>query len=229
MLRALLDLLAPSLCDGCGVRAAPPWCATCDTHAVAARPEQPCPRCAGPEVSGHACWSAGTPLDGLVALTAWHDPVARAVLRAKLEGRTEVFSALGRRLAPLVPPDGPVVVVPVPTLPRRVRSRGGDHTRALATAVASARGDPVVRALRVGREVVDRGRAAAAGRSAMPADAFVATRHAAALGGRTVLLVDDLVTTGGTLAAAGRAVRGAGAARVCAAVVARAGRHELGG
>lgn len=165
---------------------------------------------------------------GVVALTAWRDPVARAVLHAKLEGRAEVFAALGPRLAALVG-DPPDAVVAVPTDRRRVRERGADHTRVLAAAVGAALRRPVVRALRVGTPMPDRGRAVAGERAPVPEDALVATRRAAGLEGADVLLVDDVVTTGGTLAAAAGTLLVQGIAEVSAAVVARAGGHLLGG
>lgn len=164
-----------------------------------------------------------------MALTAWHDPVARAVLRAKLDGRREVMVALGRCLAPLLGEWGVDAVVPVPTAPRRVRQRGADHTMSLAQGLAQELAVPAVAALRTGRANLDRGRADAIGRAALPVGAIVPTARAASVAGRRVVLVDDLVTTGGTLAAAGRALATAGAAEVHAAVVARAGRHDLSG
>lgn len=227
-MRVLVDLLAPPLCGGCDERAAPPWCGACDARAVALRPTVPCPRCAGAAGTGHPCWSGTSPVERLVALTAWRDPVARAVLHAKLEGRAEVFAALGPRLAALVD-DPPDAVVAVPTDPRRARRRGADHTRVLAAAVAAALRRPVVGALRVGRPMPDRGRAVAAHRAVVPADAFVARRPAARLVGAHVLLVDDVVTTGGTLAAAVRRLRDHRVRQVAAAVVARAGGHVLRG
>lgn len=224
--RALVDLLVPPLCDGCGVRALPPWCATCDAEARRLRPRAPCRRCAGGDRPGHACWVPGTPVAAMTALSTWTGPVARTVLHAKLAGRSEVLRALGHRVAALVTAQ-PDVVVPVPTVRRRVRRRGLDHTRVLAAAVADALLVPMVPALRTGRPVPDRG-AATDRRQPLPPDAFVATTAARSVRGRSVLLVDDVATTGATLATAARSLVGHGPRDVAAAVVARAGAHELG-
>lgn len=225
--RALVDLLVPSLCDGCGARARPPWCDACEAAAQRQRPADPCPRCAGAAGPGHACWSAAVPIEATTALSTWSGTVARAVLHAKLAGRREVLSALGRRVAALVPTT-PEVVVPVPTDRRRARRRGLDHTRVLATAVAAELAVPVVSALRTGLRLPDRGAAATQGHGPLPVGAVRTTAAAHRVTGRAVLVVDDVVTTGETLAAAVAALHAVGAASCAAAVVARAGAHPLG-
>jgi ComF family protein len=52
-------------------------------------------------------------------------------------------------------------------------------------------------------------------------------RDAVAIAGREVLLVDDILTTGATARECSRVLRGAGAAKVWVATVARAQRHDL--
>ncbi len=162
-----------------------------------------------------------------VALSVWTGPVARTVLHAKLAGRREVLVALGARLARLVP-TAPDAVVPVPTVPRRARERGLDHTAVLARAVARELGVPMVRALRTGARTADRGSLPHGQRRALPDGAFVAAVAARDVADRSVLLVDDVVTTGATVAAATRVLRAAGTEVCDVAVLARAGTHLLG-
>lgn len=225
--RALLDLLVPPLCDGCGVRARPPWCEDCDREARRLRPSDPCERCAGADGPGHPCWDPALPIGATVALSRWSGPVAETVLHAKLAGRREVLVSLGARLARLVP-TGADVVVPVPTVPRRARQRGLDHTAVLARSVGRCLGLPVVAALRTDAAAPDRGSLPQGERAALPPDTFVPARRAAAIHRRSVLLVDDVVTTGATVGAAVRVLESCGATACTVAVLARAGTHRLG-
>lgn len=226
-MRALLDLLVPPLCDGCGVRARPPWCEDCDREARRLRPSDPCERCAGPDGPGHPCWDPALPISATVALSRWSGPVARTVLHAKLAGRREVLVSLGARLARLAPASADVVV-PVPTVPRRARRRGLDHTAVLARSVAHGMGLPVVAALRTDAATPDRGSLPQGERAALPSDAFVPSRRAGAVRRRSVLLVDDVVTTGATVGAAVQVLQSCGATACTVAVLARAGAHRLG-
>ncbi len=228
-MRHLLDLLVPSHCDGCGARAQPPWCASCDDAVVALRPTVPCPRCAGQDDPGHPCWAPGSQVQATVALTSWTGAVTTALVRAKLDGRAEVFRALGPALASCAQHLPVDVVVPVPTDARRARRRGVDHTAVLARAVARELRLPCLPALRaVGRQP-DRGsaRAQRPEPGSSRADGVVALARPDAVAGRAVLLVDDLVTTGATLGACAGPLADGGAAWVGAAVLARAGRHTL--
>jgi predicted amidophosphoribosyltransferase len=231
------DLLLGSSCHGCGAAA---WtlCDDCrrDLAALPARPTQPepCPP-AFPQT-----WTAGT-----------YDALARGLVSAHKErsalGLTRV---LGERLAlavlALLDEAGevgeigaartPVLLVPVPSTRRAVRTRGFDAGLALARAAArrlpDARAAPLLTST---RRVADQSGLGAAERQANLAGAFrVRTAYArsapftvltgmAARGRPTVVVVDDVVTSGASLTEAVRALRAArlpvlGAATVAATV-----------
>lgn len=231
MVRALVDLLVPPCCDGCGRPAQPPWCAACHREVVRARPPGACRLCADGDGPGHRCWRPPAPVDGLVVVGPWRGGVARAVTRAKLEGRTEVLVAAGAVLGGEVAAAGEIVdvVVAVPSDRRRVRLRGGDHTRALARGVVARLDTPLATPFARVRGTPDR--VAAGGRTTMGAGGAPTPRvvRPSAVRGRRVLLVDDVVTTGTTLGGAAGALTDAGAVAVVGAAVGRALGHVLGG
>jgi predicted amidophosphoribosyltransferase len=226
LLRDLLDLLAPSSCDGCGRRAAPPWCAAC---AAAAPPPRPaCVRCGGATRLGHGCWPVDAGVECTVVLHGWTGPVATAIARAKDVGRTEVLLAAGEQLAAAVRAAGveaPGLVVPVATDRRRARRRGADHALAIARGTARGLGVPVARLVRPVGAMSDHGRVTPDERAALPAPRLVVVRPPPP----HVLVVDDVLTTGATLRAVVDVLRAAGAARVDVGVLARAGQRHLTG
>ncbi|MEV0150885.1 MULTISPECIES: phosphoribosyltransferase family protein [unclassified Nonomuraea] len=230
MLNAVLDVLLPRPCVGCGA-AGEPLCGECLGPLVAPAPRMPVPRPAG--LPG--CWS-GAPYEG---------PVRRAVIAYKERAQTGLAAPLAALLAFTVASalaeahhvEGPFLVVPVPSARRAVRARGHDPMDRLAErAVRGLRrlGRPAVlcRALTPARRVADQAGLGAAERAANLAGSLRVTTaprspHRGALGllGSPVVVVDDLVTTGATLAEAARALRGSGAEVVCAATVAATRRR----
>jgi ComF family protein len=115
---------------------------------------------------------------------------------------------------PLLPSD--VAVVPVPTVPTHVRTRGFDHAALMARRFAKARGLRYAAPLRrTGdgtqhfKSRTERLQTAAAGLEAKKA---VPER---------VLLVDDICTTGATLRACAHTLRGVGTQEVYVAIIAR--------
>lgn len=148
--------------------------------------------------------------------------VARTVVAAKVAGQHAAWRPLGAHLGTVVGQQVPDadVVVPVPTEPRRARTRGFDHAVRLARATAEVLDLPVLAALRARRGVADRGRGREEGED-LPVGAVRAVRR---VDGHRVLLVDDVLTTGATVRATARVLVAAGADRVEVAVLARAGR-----
>lgn len=116
------------------------------------------------------------------------------------------------------PPLGHVLLVPVPSAPKAVRTRGHDPARRIALAAAGElRGAGlsvrVAAVLRQRRVVADQSGLNSRQRLENLVGALaVVPGGARVLCGGSVVLVDDLVTTGASLAEAARAVRAAVAA-----------------
>jgi len=111
-------------------------------------------------------------------------------------------------------------VVPVPMSRAKLRRRGYNQAELLARALARRlrlRCDPALLAKHLERET--QSTLAKAARAANVRGAFAASARNHA---KSILLVDDVCTTGETLRACAAALLGAGAARVCAVVVAKA-------
>lgn len=222
-MRALLDLVLPVSCPGCGVAgvpACPPCLATLGRPARLAWP-QPAPAGLPPPFA--VADYAGAPRSFLLAY--------------KEQGRIGLHHALGtalaRSVAAALAADGRdrVWLVPVPSSAAARRARGDDVVARLALTAAQVlrrqgRSAGVVTALRHRRSVRDSAGLGAADRAANLAGAFAVTRAGRRrLSGRTVVLVDDLVTTGATLAECAQPLRAAGADVVAAATVAATRRQ----
>lgn len=211
---------ARDLCAACAADL--PWtgsaCATC------ARPIPHGRRC-GP------CLRRAPPQDATLAPLRYAFPVDRLILALKFAGRLPCGRVLGEVLAEHVvesrcenaatPTPWPDFIVPVPLHPQRLRERGFNQAAEIARPVSKALRIPLrtrwctrVRATppQSGLEGKARRRNV---RGAFAADARVAGLH--------VAVVDDVYTTGGTIAAVATALRRAGAVRVDAWCVARAG------
>lgn len=199
---ALVDLILPRRCAGCGTAGA--WLcddcrAGCDAEIV---------RCSG--VRGRAA--------GVFA-----GPLREAIHAFKYSGEHALANELGDLVARLVAADLAAgilldAIVPVPLHRARVRQRGYDQALLLATRVAGSCGLPLIPALRRirwERPQVDLDRTA---RLESVHGAFVGI--AASLAGLRVALVDDVTTTGATLRAAAAAARACGARATRAYVVA---------
>ncbi|MCU1590200.1 MAG: ComF family protein [Frankiales bacterium] len=205
MLAALLDLVLPQPCAGCGGTTA--WCAACAAalarvalHPLGATRPDPAP----------------DRFPRAAAAAAYSGPVRGALLAHKELGRLGLVQPLGRALAAAVAcldvPAG-VVLVPVPSSAAVVRQRGHDHARRLAAAAARALADAgraaaMLPLLAPARRVGDQAGLDARGRAANLAGAFRVARCVPPAG--CVVVVDDVVTTGASLAEATRALAAAG-------------------
>lgn len=222
-MRALLDLVLPVACAGCGQRGV----VACDTGLLelAAAAALAWPRPSPPRLPPP--WAV-TPYDGharsfLLAYKEHGVAALRRPLAAALA--TSVRAALADAV------DAPVVLVPVPSSRAARRRRGCDVVADLAVTAArtlrtEGRRVRVLRALRHARKVSDSAGLSAGQRAANLAGAFgVQSGSRSLLAGAKVVVVDDLVTTGVTLTECADSLRTAGAEVVAVATVAATRRR----
>lgn len=226
-LRALLDLVLPAACVGCGAPGTA-WCPRCAASLAGppwpARPD-PCPAGLPPT------WAVAAYAGAVRSATVAHKEQGARALREPLAAAlaASIAAALDDGRGGLLHP--PVLLVPAPSRAAAVRGRGDDPTLGLARRAAgrltrAGLAARVVPALRLARSTADQAGLDARQRADNLAGAArVPGRRVPTVGGRPVVLVDDVVTTGATLVESARALRVAGAVVVGAAVVAATPRR----
>lgn len=227
--RALLDLLFPVSCIGCGREDA--WlCPSC-TRRILPTLER-CSSCDTPSLHGRTCARCRdrTPLSGLATVGAYRDPLLREAIHAlKFEGVRELADTLGDLLAPVIQRAlGTTLpmftIVPLPLHARRERQRSFNQSALIAQRLSERLSLPVV-------EILERTRATSPQteiRAGFPdlrreniAGAFQVREESALSVPTHVVMVDDVSTTGATLEEAARVLYHHGAQDVWGAVICR--------
>ncbi len=234
MWRALLDMVFPRSCAGCGAADPDEGRQLCwDCLAGLAYIQPPfCASCGDP-VSGridHAyrcpfCASRAIHFDTARSVARYDGALAVAIQDLKYRGALWLADDLARLLESGVRThfraDAVDGVAPVPLHPTRRRERGYNQAAVLAGRLARRLGRPLWSgAVRKIRWTPTQTRLTAAERMANVAGSF-ASRGDGRLRGRNVLLVDDVMTTGATVNECARALKAGGAAAVWVITVAR--------
>lgn len=219
-MRALVDLLAPVVCFGCG-RADAVVCVNCRQPLLddaRLRMPSPCP--------------VGLP--NAYSVAPYADVVRTLLLAYKERDAVGLRGPLAAALATAVAtaaPGQPWILVPVPSTRAALRRRGFDPTSRLAQLAAR-------RLRRVGahavvapllthvRAVADSAGLTADQRQTNLHGALRATRPSPVARNRCLVLVDDVLTTGATMAEAARALRAVGLAPTAVATIAATQRHS---
>ena len=226
LLGAVLDILFPLRCAGCG-RRGENVCPEC-------RPSIPwlgtevCPMCASPSRLGRICrrCSEGDlALDGARAACRFEGLVRKAIHDLKYRGIRARAELLGELAAEAVArrPLAIDLLVPVPLSGGRRRTRGFNQAELIAEEIGGRIGVPAAASCleRVRETPPQVGRSQDERRENVRG-AF-RCREPDLIAGRRIALVDDVMTTGSTLSAAAEALKASGATRVYGLVVA----HEV--
>jgi ComF family protein len=227
--QALLDLIFPPRCPGCGALGVP-FCETCQTQIELISPPV-CPRCGRPMPDDKLCMNcrhSPSNLDRITALAVYAHPVREAIHVLKYKDGRVLATPLGKLMA-----DGwyrnclsADLLLPVPLHPSRLAQRGYNQSALLARVLGARVGLPVVESILVRqRATPPQVGLSWAERQQNVNNAFICRGD---LNGRSVMLVDDVCTTGATLEACAEALRAAGVTSVWALTLARA-RWEPGG
>ena len=238
---ALLDVLFPRRCAGCGEVIPEPdgsqVCRRCERNLPRIKGDA-CGRCGlplGPFASDHdGKWCAGCenlPFAGFrcaVAFGTYDGVLRRAIRQFKYRRRPHLVRELGRLVASRArdefgdPEDArPEIVIPVPLHRNRRKSRGFDQAELLARPVAGELGAPL--GLGVMARVVDTPTLTKQSREerAETVKGAFEVRRPGEVEGKRVLLVDDVMTTGATCSECARVLKKAGAKVILVCVLAR--------
>jgi len=235
-LRRLNDLLTPRQCPWCngplGHDGDALGCADCRPRIQAIRPPL-CAVCGLPFAAGDGgalcadCAKKRPAYDMLRGAVTYAGAATQAIKELKYQRRTGGLRALARVLRAVerlgVRWRDYDALVPVPLHPARLAERRFNQARLLAEHLGP--GLPPVRAawLERARPPPPQAQLTDKERKKNVRHAFVVP-PGAPVAGRTILLIDDVASTGATLHECAKALKRAGAARVDAAVVARAVR-----
>lgn len=209
---ALLDLVFPPTCVGCG-RVGRWICEACWGR-VPWDADGSCQLCGRPWLSSSCahCGRVPTSLDATIAVARFDGVAREAVHALKYHGHHAISSLLGRLMAAAMPALEISVVTPVPLHRSRRRQRGYDQAALLARHVARALDVPLDAGLLTRtRATQDQVGLDGEARRLNLDGAFTAESRVA---GEDVLLIDDVFTTGATMETAAACLREMGARRV---------------
>lgn len=216
----------PSQCTVCHTWPAESICEDCIERFGQPRPR--CRTCAMPVPEDMAqcgaCLTQPPPLERCLAAVSYGYPWAGVIGRYKFREQPGLADALALlvRSTPWVEPtlEAADAVIPMPLSNHRLRHRGFNQALLLARRLAPSKTDSSL-LLRI-KDTPPQSSLKRAERLASVTHAFkVDPQRRAAVRNAHLVLIDDVMTSGASLFSAAQALRQAGAAQVCAIVIAR--------
>lgn len=223
ILEKAISVIAPHRCFVCGTENNI-LCNAC-VFDVFDDDQSLCFSCGAPSVDGRVCaaCSKNSQIEHVWIAGTYEGNLRKLIKLYKFDRAQAAAAPLAEAMRATLPYLGDIIVVPIPTAPARVRTRGYDHAKLLAKHIAKGGGWRQVDALRRRHNL----RQVGATRALRERQADTAYELALAdvVKGRHVLLVDDVTTSGATLRAAARILVQAGAAKIDAVVAAKHTLH----
>ena len=220
---ALLDLVYPPRCPGCGSIGAV-LCASCQAR-IEPPPTPACIRCGHPASTESLCPTCrATPshLDRIAASAVFAPPLREAIHELKYNNGRSLARPLGAAMVAYWQEQGfsADIIVPVPLHRARLAERGYNQAALLARVLGEATHIPLdEKAVVRHKATQQQALLNAAERRENVKEAFTCSGDVT---GKRVVLVDDVATTGATLEACAAALRAGGASAVWAFTLARA-------
>lgn len=205
----LLDLLAPHSCRGCG-RIGSILCDRCKNNIINAH-SNICPKCKTTKTNAKCSNCPNLPPTYIIGERS--GTLSELVHNLKYQSVRAAAKPLAELLDVIIPEfKGKIVIVPLPTIAKHIRTRGLDHTYLVAKSFANLRGKnyqvkPLLlrnqNTVQVGTDQKTRQRQASS--------AYKINPKIKVDKNTTYLLLDDVWTTGASLRAGEKKLREAGA------------------
>lgn len=219
MLDALMSLIAPHHCSGCGIRGTL-LCESCKYN-ILEDPFVGCVSC-GKRLAGKngICTQCRVPYNRAWCVADRRDTLQRLIGNFKFTYARSAYKPLAELLHEHLPElPAATVIVPVPTAPPHIRQRGYDHMLLVARYLARLRNRPLENKLLCRTTNTKQRSVSARQRMKQAQVAFEA--NGVADSRATYLLIDDVITTGATVKYASKALLNAGAKEVWVASISR--------
>lgn len=216
----VISIIAPHYCIGCNGDNGP-LCALCVEN-FAINNVSSCGLCDKPTADFYTCQNCRSKnkIDHIWIASGYYDPISELVKRYKFglqRAAAKPLAGIMRKTLPYL--DYETTIVPLPTAPRHIRTRGFDHTLLLARELSKLTGLKYQQQLGRNNNLRQVGNSRAQRMAQSKAAFYVKNKNQSR--GQKILLIDDVMTTCASIKAAATVLRKAGVAKIDIVVIAK--------
>ena len=213
---SLLDLLAPHSCRGCG-RIGKALCDRCKNNIILDHSNF-CPNCKKPNPIGK-CQKCKS-LPPIFIINNRNNLIGKLIHDYKYNSVRSLAAPLAEILHHTLPTiDGPIAIVPLPTINSHIRKRGLDHTYLIAKHLAKLHHCSIQKLLLRAKNTVQVG-SSRKDRLTQALSAYQINSKVKVDPDATYILFDDVWTTGASMKAAIKKLQQAGVCKIIVAILA---------